>query len=92
MATGYFIGRPVTYTSSNDALLDIIQNIYNYNDEQDENNEIAKQFSVKGRCYEIVYLDENDLDENNMPRLRFNKIDADNMIAVYDYNISPEKD
>lgn len=90
MATGYFIGRPVTYTSSNDALLDIIQNIYNYNDEQDENNEIAKQFSVKGRCYEIVYLDENDLDENNMPRLRFNKIDADNMIAVYDYNISPE--
>ena len=25
MATGYFIGRPVTYTSSNDALLDIIQ-------------------------------------------------------------------
>ena len=34
--------------------------------------------------------DGRDLDENNMPRLRFNKIDADNMIAVYDYNISPE--
>lgn len=35
MATGYFIGRPVTYTTTKeDDLIDLIQDIYNYNDEQ----------------------------------------------------------
>lgn len=91
MATGYFIGRPVTYTTTKeDDLIDLIQDIYNYNDEQDENNEIAKQCSIKGRCYEVIYLDETDLDETGMPRLRFNKVNAENMVVIYDYNISPE--
>ncbi|MGP1568550.1 MAG: phage portal protein [Peptoanaerobacter stomatis] len=90
MATGYFIGRPVTYTSTDDELIDKIQDIYNYNDEQDENNEIAKQISIKGRSFEILYLDETDTDEQAMPRLRFNKVQAENMMAIYDYNISPE--
>ena len=91
MATGYFIGRPVNYSgSSEDDLITIIQDIYNYNDEQDTNNEIAKQFSIKGRCFEVVYLDANDLDENDKPRLRFNKINAEEMMVVYDYAICPE--
>ncbi|MDO4721393.1 MAG: phage portal protein [Peptostreptococcaceae bacterium] len=89
MSTGYFIGRPVSYTGE-ESLLEKIQDIYNYNDEQDENNEIAKQTSIKGRSYEVVYLDEEDLDEEEKPRIRFNKVNAENMVAVYDYNISPE--
>ncbi len=91
MATGYFIGRPVTYSGSlEDELFSTIQDIYNYNDEQDENNEIAKQFSIKGRCFEVVYLDANDLDESGKPKIRFNKVSAENMMAVYDYDICPE--
>lgn len=89
MATGYFIGRPVSY-SGDEVLLQRIQDIYNYNDEQDENNEIAKQVSIKGRCYEVIYLDEEDLDEESKPRIRFNKVNAEDMVAVYDYKISPE--
>lgn len=90
MSVGYFIGNPVTYDSTDNDLMSIFQNLYNYNDEQDENMDIAKQCSIKGRCFEIVYLDENDLDENNLPKLRFNKIMPENMFAVYDYNISGE--
>ena len=91
MATGYFIGRPVTYTSNEENdIMDIVQEIYNYNDEQEINAEVAKQTSIKGRCFEVVYLDESDLDENNMPRLRLGKVNAENMMAVYDYSISPE--
>lgn len=91
MATGYFIGRPVNYSgSTEDDLVKTVQGIYNYNDEQDTNNEIAKQFSIKGRCFEIVYLDATDMDDDQKPKLRFNKINADQMMAVYDYNICPE--
>lgn len=92
MATGYFMGRPVTYSKigKDDKYLEIIQDIYNYNDEQDENAEISKQCSIKGKCYEIIYLDGSDLDQRGKPRLRFNEIHANDMFAVYDYNISPE--
>ena len=91
IATGYFLGKPVNYSDvGQNKLLDVIQDIYNYNDEQDENVDISKECSIKGRCFEIIYLDETDLDENNNPKLRFNKINAENIFCVYDYNISPE--
>ena len=41
-ATGYFIGKPVVYSSQNDAYLEALQDIFDYNDEQDENMELAK--------------------------------------------------
>ena len=91
IATGYFLGKSVNYSDvGQNKLLDVIQDIYNYNDEQDENVDISKECSIKGRCFEIIYLDETDLDENNNPKLRFNKVNAENIFCVYDYNISPE--
>lgn len=80
---GYFIGKPVTYTSSNKELIKDIQDIFNYNDEQDENSEIAKMCGIKGRAYEIIYVDED-------AKIRFNEMDADNVIMVYDTKINPE--
>lgn len=80
---GYFIGKPVTYTSSDKNLIAEIQDIFNYNDEQDENSELAKMCGIKGRAYEIVYIDED-------AKIRFNEIDADNVIMVYDTKINPE--
>ena len=93
MATGYFAGRPVNYTQSGkdkNNLLEIIQEIYDYNDEQDENMELSKQGSIKGKCLEVIYLDANDLDENGMPRLRFSKQNAEELFCVYDYSLSAE--
>ena len=80
---GYFVGKPVTYTSSDKELMEEIQDIFNYNDEQDENSELAKMCGIKGRAYEVVYIDEDS-------RVRFNELDADYVVMVYDTKINPE--
>ena len=80
---GYFVGKPITYTSEDKDLIEDIQDIYNYNDEQDENSELAKMAGIKGKSYEVVYIDED-------VNIRFNEIDADNVIMVFDTKINPE--
>lgn len=80
---GYFVGKPVTYTSDNKELIEVIQDIYNYNDEQDENSELAKMVGIKGKAYEVVYIDEQS-------DIRFNEVDADNVIMVFDTKVNPE--
>ena len=80
---GYFVGKPITYTSSNKEMMEEIQDIFNYNDEQDENSELAKMCGIKGRAYEVVYIDEDS-------QVRFNELDADYVIMVYDTKINPE--
>src|SRR5690554_1365545 len=80
---GYFVGKPITYTSSNKEMMEEIQDIFNYNDEQDENSELAKMCGIKGRAYEVVYIDEDG-------QIRFNELDADHVIIVYDTKINPE--
>lgn len=59
IATGFFIGKPVIYSSTNEELISTLQEIYDYNDEQDENAELAKQASINGHCYEMLYMDED---------------------------------
>lgn len=81
---GYFIGRPVTYTATEEGaeLKDILQDIFDYNDEQDENAQLAKVASIKGVAYELLYVDE----EANP---RFNYVEPDNLILIYDKAITP---
>lgn len=80
---GYFMGVPVTYSSEVEGMLEDIQEILNYNDEQDENSELAKMAGIKGRGYEVVYIDQDSA-------LRFNELDPDNIIFVHDTGINPE--
>lgn len=80
---GMFIGKPVSYTSINKEYMKDVQEIFNNSDEQDENSELSKMAGIKGKAYEIVFMDE----EGN---IGFNEEDADNMIAVYDTKIKPE--
>ena len=80
---GMFVGNPITYSSSEPDYLTRIQEIFDLNDEQDENSEIAKMLGIKGLAYEIVYMDE---DSN----VRFNEVDADNIIPIYNTLINPE--
>lgn len=67
-AVGYFIGKPVTYSSQDDAFLQALQDIFDYNDEQDENAELAKGCSISGSCFEMLYMDEDAM-------IRFVKVD-----------------
>src|SRR5690606_17590740 len=54
--------------------------IFNYNDEQDENSELAKSLGIKGSTYEILYMDE---DSN----IRFDAIERHECILVYDTTV-----
>lgn len=86
--TGYFVGKPVSYSigSEKDVHIELmkdIQDVLNYNDEQDENSEIARMAGGLGWGYEIVYRDK---DSN----IRFNEVKPMNMIMVYDTGINPE--
>lgn len=74
---GYFVGEPITYTSENEALMEQIKDCLEYNDEADENMEIAKDCSIYGVGYEMLYVDED-------KQLRFKNLDPRECIPVYD--------
>lgn len=82
---GLFVGKPISYTvaEENKELMEGLQEVFDLNDEQDENAEIAKICGIKGRGYEIVYLDEEG-------GVRFNEVQPENIVMVYDNHIKPE--
>jgi len=83
--TGYFIGEPVTYNSEDTDLLNELNAIYNYNDEAAENAELAKDASIYGIAYEMLYLE----DSENKP-IRFKKLDAEGCIPIYDNTVEED--
>lgn len=76
-ATGYFVGQPIIYSSDNVEYLHQVQDIFDYNDEQDHNMELAKQCSIAGSCFEMLYMDED-------AKIRFAKIRASELIMIYE--------
>ena len=56
---GYFASKPITYLSrsGNQKYLDDLHEIFILNDEEDANAEIVKDFTIFGKCYELVYID-----------------------------------
>ncbi len=82
---GLFVGKPISYTvaEENAEMMESLQEVFDLNDEQDENAEIAKICGIKGRGYEIVYLDEEG-------GVRFNEVQPENIVMVYDNHIKPE--
>lgn len=81
---GYLVGKPVNYTAieEQEDIMEEIQDIFTFNDEQAENSIIAKQASIKGKAFELLYLDEN-------ANVRFNCVTPENMIILYDDSITP---
>ena len=57
MAVGYFLGKPISYKSENDKLLEQINYIFKYNDEHDHNTTLAKKASIGGYAVELLYTD-----------------------------------
>ncbi len=53
---GYFMGKPVVYTGEDDYIEDLT-GIFEANDEQDHNSEMAKLQSMQGVAYELLYTD-----------------------------------
>ena len=78
---GYFIGEPITYNCEDKALLENLNQILEYNDEADENSELAKDASIYGVAFELLYVS----NEDNM--LRFKRLDPKEVIPIYDKNL-----
>lgn len=79
--TGYFMGEPVVYSSPED--IDALRMTFEYNDEQNENMELAKNCSIYGDAWEYIYID---LDGN----IRFTAIDTKEIIPIYGKTIENE--
>lgn len=82
MFQGYFIGNPVVYSGDTE-LLKKLQDIFNNNDEQDENSELARQMGIYGRGGEILYIDEDG-------NIKFNTVDPTSLLVIYNNDITPK--
>ena len=82
---GLFVGKPISYTVADEykEMMLAVQDVFDLNDEQDENTELAKMIGIKGEGREIVYLDEEG-------QVRFNEVEPENLKVIYDDSINPE--
>ena len=76
-AVGYFLGKPVTYQTEDNKLLESLTDIFRYNDEADNNTTLAKMASMYGYAYEIMYIDK-------WAKPRFKAVDPAELIVCYD--------
>ena len=75
---GYFMGSPVTYSANKDednVYLEALTDIFDDNNEQDLNAELAKGQSVQGVDYELLYTDEE-------ARVKMAELPAEKVIYV----------
>jgi len=84
--TGYFIGEPITYSAQDESMLEELQLLFEYNDEADENAELAKNASIYGVAYELLYMEKQD-EGMGRPMLRFHALDPRECIPIYDDTI-----
>ena len=78
---GYFMGEPVSYNAEDKNLLQEINMIFSYNDEADENAELAKDASIFGVAFEELYFSEDD------KMIRFKRLNPKEIIPIYDKTI-----
>lgn len=56
---GYFIGNPIKTTTDDKTVAEFVEYLDQYNDQDDNNAELAKLCSIFGRGFEMYYTDEN---------------------------------
>lgn len=78
--TGYFMGKPISYHSTDKELLSELQFIFDRNHEQAHNTQVAIDASISGIGYELLYLNENG-------HLRFTHLDPINTFCVFDNTV-----
>lgn len=78
---GYFVGEPITYNSNDKDLLQELNMIFEYNDEADENAELAKDASIFGVAFEELYFSEED------KIVRFKRLNPQEVIPIYDKTV-----
>lgn len=85
--TGYFIGEPISYNAEDANMLQELSMLLEYNDEADENAELAKNASIYGVAYEMLYMEEQASPDMGRPMLRFQSLDPKECIPIFDDTI-----
>lgn len=82
MNTGFFIGKPVTYSSfsNNDKEVRALQRVFKYNNETAHNMALAEEASIAGDGYELLYMDSD-------ANIRFHIVPAEEIILVCDTSL-----
>lgn len=83
MLTGNFMGLEVKYSALTEDvkwLVDELINIFNINTEKRENFKLAKTCSIKGDCFEVLYI-------NSDGNIKFRKIEPESCFLVFDNTI-----
>lgn len=80
---GYFVGKPITYSSTDEDLSLELSAILNYNDVAAQDMSIARDVSIYGKGFELHYTDFDGVS-------RFTKVPATDMIIIYDDTIEKE--
>ena len=77
MSTGFFMGKPVTYSSisENQDEIDALQDVLSYNDEAAHNLRLAEEAAITGAAYELLYMDGD-------AKIRFQVVPSDEVILV----------
>lgn len=75
--SGYIIGIPTIYKSSDDCDFTPIQNVLNYNDKNQQDTELTKQLLIYGHTFELHYID-------NDSQCRYKIISPKDMFCIYD--------
>lgn len=83
VSTGYFLGKPVSYTCDDEMAIQEIQEIFDFNEEEEENESLAKTAAIKGHSFELLYADDS---EAVLPR--FNVIPPENGFVFYDKTVA----
>lgn len=81
LISGYFMGKPVSYSIPDEELSTIIS--LNRNKEISHNASLEKDASIYGVAYELLYLDSN-------KNLQFTKINPQQIILIYSNEIDGE--
>ena len=82
-SVSYFMGKPVTYMSENENLKEDIEDLSNYNNEDDVNAELVKLSAVYGHAFEILWIDSEG-------KVRFKPINPANIVMLYSMDIEEE--
>lgn len=81
--TGYFMGEAINYSGLDIAAVEQLKMIFIYNDAADNDSELAKDASIFGKAYEMLYIDADGA-------VRFKKIDAREIILINDDTVESE--
>lgn len=80
LQVGYFLAKPIAYKVPDLDLNEMIDDIFLDSDEHDLNVEIAKDCSIYGEGFEILYIDEEGA-------LRLSRLDPASVIPIYSNDV-----